>query len=126
MKKIICVSAVLLTLGIITGCATLFAPKTIPLSISSEPAEADVLVNGLKMGVTPMELSLKADKTYTIEFIKEGFQSITRVVNTKVGAGWVFLDILGGIIPVIIDASTGAWYQFDQFSVDAVLEKQNK
>jgi hypothetical protein len=125
MKKIICVSAVLFTLGIITGCATLFAPKTFPLSIISEPAEADVLVNGLKMGVTPLELNLKADKTYTIEFIKEGFQSITRVVNTKVGAGWIVLDILGGAIPIIIDAATGAWYQFDQDSVDAVLEKQN-
>ncbi|MGC9093737.1 MAG: hypothetical protein ACP5JH_10890 [Bacteroidota bacterium] len=33
------------------------------------------------------------------------------------------LDILGGLIPVIIDAATGAWYYLDQTSINAVLEK---
>jgi hypothetical protein len=126
MKKTIYISALIIAFGIINGCATLFAPSTYPLAISSDPREADVYVNGFKMGVTPVELSLKPDKSYSIEFRKEGFQTITRVVNTKVGAGWVVLDVLGGIIPVLIDASTGAWHQLDQDAVNAALEKQIK
>jgi glycerol-3-phosphate acyltransferase PlsY len=49
---------------------------------------------------------------------------VTRVVNTKVGAGWVVLDVLGGLIPVIVDAATGDWKKLDQDAVNAVLEKQ--
>lgn len=78
------------------------------------------------MGTTPVQLSLKADKSYTIEFRKEGYESVTRVVNTKVGAGWIVLDVLGGLIPVIIDAATGAWNQLDQDAVNAALIEQNK
>ena len=110
----------------ITGCATLFAPNTRTLAVSSDPHGAEVYVNGFKMGTTPVELNLKADKSYAIEFRKEGYNSVTRIVNTKVGAGWVVLDILGGGIPIIVDAVTGAWNQLDQDAVNAALIQQNK
>jgi len=116
--------ALVVSLTIIQGCATLFGPKLHPLSTSSDPVGADVYLNGFKMGATPLQLNLSADKSYTIEFKKEGYQTVTRVVNTKVGAGWVVLDVLGGLIPVIVDAATGAWNKLDQDAVNAVLEKQ--
>jgi hypothetical protein len=31
-----------------------------------------------------------------------------------------------GLVPVVIDAATGAWYSLDQKNIDAVLEKQQK
>ena len=106
------------------GCATLFAPITSPLSLNSEPNQSDVYVNGYKMGSTPLKLELKADKSYTIEFRKKGYESVIRVINTKIGSGYILLDILGGIIPLIIDASTGAWNKLDQDAVNAVLIEQ--
>ncbi len=78
---------VLLTLFGTTSCATLFGKNLHPLAVSSDPRGATVFVNGFNMGQTPIELNLKADKSYTIEYRKEGYQSVTRVVNTKVGAG---------------------------------------
>ncbi len=127
MKKIILIITSIVTLTVlVTGCATLFGPKTHPLAISSEPHGAEVYVNGFKMGNTPVELSLKADKSYNIEFRKEGYESVTRIVNTKVGAGWVILDVLAGLVPVIIDATTGAWNQLDQDAVNASLIQQNE
>lgn len=123
MRKVffsLCALLLLCSFG--TGCATLFGPSSHALALASEPAGAEVYVNGFKMGTTPVELNLKADKSYTIEFRKEGYNSVTRVVNTKVGAGWVILDILGGLIPVIIDAATGNWNQLDQDAVNAALE----
>ena len=106
------------------GCATLFAPITCPLSLNSQPNETDVYVNGYKMGRTPLELELKADKSYTIEFRKKGYETVIRVINTKIGAGYLVLDILGGIFPLLIDASTGAWNKLDQDAVNAVLLEQ--
>jgi hypothetical protein len=127
MKKGTIYSVITITIVaiIFVSCATLFGPQTHPLAVASDPHGADVYVNGFKMGTTPVELSLKADKSYTIEFRKEGYQTVTRVVNSKVGAGWVILDVLGGLIPVIVDAATGAWYKLDQDAVNAALVKQN-
>lgn len=125
-KSILTISSVLILITLITGCATLFAPKSHPLAVGSEPQNAEVYVNGIKMGTTPVELSLKADKSYTIEFRKEGYESVTRVVNTKVGAGWVVIDIIAGFVPVIIDASTGAWNTLDQKAINAALIEQKK
>lgn len=126
MKKTITILALFLTVTVFSGCATLFGAKTHPLSISSQPDGADVYVNGSRMGATPLELSLKADKSYTIEFRKEGFATVSQIVNTKVGAGWVILDILGGLVPVIVDAATGDWKKLDQKAVNATLVEQNK
>ena len=51
------------------------------MAVSSEPQGAEVYVNGIRMGVTPVELNLKADKSYSIEYRKEGYESVTRIVN---------------------------------------------
>jgi len=107
------------------GCATLFAPATHPLALSTDPPEAEVYVNGFMRGVTPLELNLKADKSYTIEFRKEGYDPVIRIVNTRIGAGWVILDVIGGLVPVVVDAATGAWNELDQDTVNAVLRKQD-
>jgi len=81
MKKTI----VLLIIAAFTlqSCATLFAPKKNTLSVTSDPSGADVIVNGYKMGKTPVELSLAANQTYTIEYRKDGFVSIR--AGRKVG-----------------------------------------
>ena len=125
-KKILATTTILTLTFMISGCATLLAPSTHPLAISSEPHGAEVYVNGFKMGKTPIELDLKADKSYTIEYRKEGYESVTRIVNTKVGAGWVILDVVMGLVPVIVDAATGSWYKLDQDAVNAILIEQNK
>lgn len=126
MRKIILtISTCVFMLLSFNSCATLFGKKSHALAIGSEPHGAEVYVNGFKMGITPVELNLKADKSYTIEFRKEGYQTVSRVVNTKVGAGWIVLDVLGGVIPVIVDAATGNWNKLDQDAVNAVLEEQN-
>ncbi len=111
---------------IFASCATLFKGSTDDVSFSSEPSEAKVYVNGNLLGKTPVQLELKSKNSYTIEFKKEGYETKTVLLNNSVGAGWIILDVLGGIIPVIIDAATGNWYELDQEHVNAVLEKQQQ
>lgn len=93
------------------------------MAVGSHPSGAEVYVNGFKMGTTPVELNLKADKSYTIEYRKEGYQSITRSKHKSRGR----LDsprCTWGLIPVIVDAATGNWNKLDQDTVNAVLEEQ--
>jgi hypothetical protein len=110
---------------VLSGCAALFKGSTAPVNFSSDPGGAKVYVNGSLLGTTPFELELKSNKTYKLEFKKDGFETRTVMLNNSVGAGWIVLDVLGGLLPVIIDAATGNWYNLDQENVNAVLEQQN-
>ncbi len=128
MKKLfqqtIIITLIFATIFALSSCATLFKGSTDSVNFSSDPAGAKVYVNGTLLGKTPFELELKSNKTYTLEFKKDGFETRTVKLNNSVGAGWIVLDVLGGLVPVIIDAATGNWYSLDQDHVNAVLETQ--
>tara|TARA_R110002126_G_scaffold124451_1_gene266396 strand:+ start:14920 stop:15291 length:372 start_codon:yes stop_codon:yes gene_type:complete len=121
MKKFILLLTVITTLTL-TSCASLFGPKSHSLSATSNPQGAEIYVDGERMGVTPLKLELDPSKTYSIEYRKKGYRSITKIVKGKVGVKWIVLDILGGLIPVVIDAATGNWYEFEKDRINANLE----
>ena len=111
---------------ILSSCALIFKGTKEEVRFGSDPQRAEVYINGVKMGETPFALKLVTKDTYAIEFRLEGYKSKSFQINNKVGAGWIILDILFGLVPVVIDAATGAWYSFDQKNIDAVLEKQQE
>ena len=108
----------------LSNCSTLADKQTNPYKVSYGTKGAEVYVNSLKIGMTPVELDLKANSSYTIEYEFEGSKKITQVVNTKVGAGRIFLNV-SGVTPVIFDSATANWKKLDQQAVNAVLEKQH-
>ena len=117
------VACVLISLYL-SSCATLFKGTTDEVRFDSVPQRAQVFINGTFMGETPISFKLECKKTYVIEFRKEGYSPRTYNITNHVGAGWIILDVLAGLVGVIVDAATGAWYSLDQKNVDAVLEKQ--
>lgn len=116
--------AIIVICVFVASCATLFKGTQEEIRFGSDPQRAEVWINGVKMGETPFSVKLESKKTYTIEFRLEGYESVVKNISNKIGAGWIILDILAGLVPVIIDAATGAWYSLDQKNVDAVLRKQ--
>lgn len=123
-KSFLFFSFVAISIISFNSCATLFKGSTDGVSFSSDPSGAKVYVNGNLLGTTPVQLELKSKNSYTIEFRKEGYETKTVLLNNSVGGGWIVLDILGGLFPIIIDAATGNWYELDQEHVNGVLEKQ--
>jgi len=107
----------------IYGCATILKGSIDQVDVSSDPNGAKIYVNGEFLGKTPVHLRLPAKKTFFIEFVKDGYEKKTYVLNSSVGAGWIVLDVLFGLIPVVVDASTGAWYEFDDNTARVYLEK---
>lgn len=99
------------------SCATLFKGTSEDINFGSNPSGVEVWIDGKMMGKTPINFQLMSKKTYVIEFKYEG-QTKTVNLNNHVGAGWILLDVLAGLVPVIIDAVTGAWYSFDQKNVN--------
>lgn len=100
-------------LAVAAGCGTLFNSSTKAVSMSSTPTEAEVFIDGNRMGVTPVTLELDNQENHAVVFRKDGYEDVTCDIQTTVGAGYVILDILGGLVPVIIDAATGEWESLD-------------
>lgn len=117
MKSKISLVVIVCLCFFLSNCATLFKGTSEEVNFGSNPVGAEVWVDGKMMGKTPINFKLMSKKTYVIEFKLEGQTKVVNL-NNHVGAGWIILDVLGGLIPVIIDAATGAWYSFDQKNVN--------
>lgn len=103
------------------GCAALFNSGGGRVAFSSNPSGAEVLVNGQSLGKTPVTLELDRKTTHQITIRKDGKER-TYMLNKKIGAGWIVLDVLGGLVPIVIDAATGSWYSLSPKEVNAQLE----
>ena len=105
----------------LAGCATLFNDKSPNIPIASNPEGATVYVDGHYVGKTPVTVDLSIRREHTITFRKEGFRDQTYQVSRSAGFGWVVLDILGGLVPLIVDAATGDWFMLDTDQVNVIM-----
>jgi hypothetical protein len=124
MKKTVSLVILIAFVFMLSNCATIFKGEYRKVRINSEPDEARVYINGVYQGRTPLKLELRPDESYTIEFRREGYKTEVRHIKNKIGWGWVVLDVVCGVVPVLVDALTGAWYDLDQRYVNAILERQ--
>jgi hypothetical protein len=104
-----------------TGCASLFGTHQKDFSFVSEPVSAEVFLDGNRLGTTPLKVKLSNHKEYVFTFRKPGYKDVSCTLMKSTGAGWVVLDILGGLIPVIVDAATGNWTQTKGDSCNVTL-----
>ena len=109
--------------AVLSGCASVFNDTSPPVRITSEPADADVTVDGHYIGKTPITAELSTKTSHQVRIEKEGYQGRTKFIQSNTGALWVVLDILFGLIPIVIDAVTGDWAELETENVNVVLEK---
>lgn len=113
--------AFLPAVALFTGCATLFSSGNVPVAFSSDTPGADVYINGSLRGRTPLTLELDNTKPVSATFKMAGRNDQTVEIGTQARAGFIVLDVLGGLLPVIIDAATGEWKTLDQKAVNVTL-----
>ena len=107
------------------SCGTLFNNGKTNVSFSSDPRGAMVTVDGVERGRTPMSLAMDKEP-FSVEFSLAGYRPAVRSVDTKVGVGFVLLDIFPGFyfgfIPLVVDLVTGDWNYLDEDAVHVRLE----
>lgn len=106
----------------LTGCAAILGKKQKDFDLTSTPPGADVYENGNRLGSTPLKVKLSNTQNHTFVFRRQGFQETTCTLNKGTGGGWVLLDVVTGLVPVIIDAATGAWSQTKGHACNGQLE----
>ncbi|MBV9961468.1 MAG: hypothetical protein JO072_04405 [Parafilimonas sp.] len=137
MKLLFQLSLITILFTFFTGCASIVSKSNWPISIDSNPDNANVsIVNkrGIEVfkGKTPTALKLKsgsgffAKESYVVTLSMNGYETKKIDVECKLN-GWYFGNIiLGGVIGMlIVDPATGAMYRLDTDAVNETLHKSN-
>ncbi len=111
----------------LSGCAALLQGPRQTIQANSSPSGAVVKVTSGGMEfTTPASLSLERKYDYVLTFSKEGYKPVKVQVTRKLDVGMVVLDALfTGLIGVVVDAETGAWYDLVPEVVAVSLEPAN-
>jgi len=107
-----------------SGCATMFTDSKEDVSFNSDPAGADVQINGESKGETPTTVELDANSTYDVKISKEGYEPGTATLDHQIGVIWVVLDVAAFGFPMAVDALTGAWWEFEEGEVMVTLKEK--
>lgn len=114
--------AILISLSfILASCSTIVNGRYDEVRVSSSVPGAAVIVDGMNKGQTPcvVEVSRKGGQTLSIE--KEGYEAYQTRLSTSL-SGWMFGNILiGGLIGIAVDVTTGAWSDIEPDEINAVL-----
>ncbi len=113
----------LLTVRLATGCATIIHGSVQDIDIASSPDDAEVWVDGARLGKTPTRLTLKRGDAHVISLQKEGFKESSVKIDKQVSS-WIIGNIIfGGLIGCGIDFISGGAYDLKPERVDVNLTK---
>jgi hypothetical protein len=110
-KQTVSIGCFVLIVG--SGCGAIFNGTRQTITATSAPDAARVVVTpGSFELTTPTALDLERKHEYLLTFSKEGYSPATFQIKKSLQGGIVVLDVLfTGLIGVIIDAATGAWFK---------------
>ena len=82
-----------------SSCATLTGKRTQRIPVTSSPADATVIVNGVPQGVTPLEVRLATKKTgQVIRIEAPGYNPVEIFVERKLSVAMLLSDVLLGTV----------------------------
>ena len=116
MRKTISIFAVLLSVSILfSSCGVIFGgSKYQGTIIAKDRPNAEIYVNGQKMGNGQVTGLFPRNKTLSVELKEEGCQPKTQNFNRVFRTGNFILSVLGfGLIGIGVDLGTGAAYKPD-------------
>jgi hypothetical protein len=97
---------------LLPACATVTRGTSQKFNIETTPTAAEVSLSTGQQCVSPCQLKLKRKPGFTATVKKEGYQTQTVKVDSKLGGGGAVAGagniILGGVIGGIVDGSNGS------------------
>ncbi len=124
MKKIALLAVSAASIALFTGCAGMISGKTQNVTFKSEPAEADVYVNGVIMGKTPMTANLKKGKEQMATIKKDGYKSVDIPLSTAFDMA-ALIGLVSYASPLTTDISQGTAYEFSPGYYNIDLKKND-
>ncbi|NPD44791.1 MULTISPECIES: hypothetical protein [unclassified Lentimicrobium] len=117
-KYIYKLMALLLVIGMVTtmsSCATILGGRKNTIKVNAgSPLAAKVYLDGDCIGETPFKTRIEKRKIQEgslIEIKKDGYETLRYEVIRFPHVGYVMLDIVTGVIPLIVDVLDGNIYR---------------
>ncbi len=111
-----------LGIALLSGCASIIHGSSQEIALQSNPSGAAVAVNGVRNAQTPATLSLPRKSAHSLEVTLDGYRPF-QIQLQRSTSGWVWGNIaFGGLIGLVVDASTGAMYKLTPEQVSAQLQ----
>ena len=112
--------------SILSNCATIIHGTRQDIAFSSYPTGAEVSINGINRGRTPVTINLERNMNYSIKVQLEEYIPYEIYIVRQVDA-WIAGNIIfGGIIGLAVDAISGAMYKLSPEQVHAELRKNDE
>ncbi len=111
----------LLSLILVTGCATIMTGVRQKIIFNSYPGRAAVLIDEVEVGKTPFQIKLSRNRNYQVMIKLEGYKTYEVTLKRKFNAWYIGNIAFGGIIGLVIDPLTGAIYTLTPKEVNAEL-----
>lgn len=122
MKKF--VIAILATLLLSTGCIGIIVNgSSEEVTFNSSPAGAEVSIDGVFAGVTPLSVDLSRGESHTAEISLNGYENEDFRIRKSASGGIIIADIfLTGGIGLIIDFVTGGMYNLNPTDINTDMD----
>lgn len=116
-------ASMLALIGLLGGCASIMHGSRQNVAFDSTPAGASVIVDGTKVGTTPICTDLDRGSEHDVTIELPGYTP-QKIHLSRGVDGWFFGNLLlGGVIGLVVDASNGAMYKLDKDRVSVTLVK---
>ncbi len=109
MRALKTITLLILVAFVAQSCATILAGSYKQVRVDGYPPKAKVYVNGNFQGEAPTYIKVPRKHTQNVKVaIKaDNFKSTEIEMTSKLSAGFLFLDIISGIIPLGVDLASG-------------------
>ncbi len=112
MKKLKYLGLLVIAALTLQSCATILAGSRSPVHVKGNPPMAQVYFNGSYVGTTPIHVKVprgaKSNNKITIK--AQNYHPTTITLTHRLSVGYLFLDIVSGVWPTVIDFVTGDIY----------------
>jgi len=107
-----------------SSCATILKGSTEKIPIRSQPSGANVRVDNISIGATPIVAEVSRKTSHRVEISLAGYRTFEVVLEQYENNAAAGNFVAGGIIGLVVDSSSGANNSFKPDHVDAVLQKR--
>ncbi len=125
VRRIVAVFCILAIVPFVSGCGLVFGGTRQVIRATSSPDGASVTMSpGTSDYKTPASMSLERKNNYSLTFSAPGYTAQKFEIQHDVRVGIVVADVLlTGLIGVVVDAATGAWYKLSPEVASVTLTK---
>jgi len=120
MRNLVTLAALGVTLGL-SGCATVVSGTKQRVGFDSTPQGATAKLSSGEEVKTPGQLELSRSQTYDVIFEKDGYVPAQSHIGQTTNSTVFGNILLGGLIGMIVDSSTGAAYDLHPAIVSVTL-----